>query len=118
MDDNKIIYHITKREEWKKALEAGIYQGDTLTSEGFIHCSTKEQLINTANRIFHSVNGLVLLCIERIKVKPKVIYENLEGEKIVFPHIYGPLNLNAVIRTLEFKPGLDGTFSFPLSVER
>ena len=47
------IYHITPLEEWERARAAGSYQANSLHSEGFIHCSTREQVIPTANRFYH-----------------------------------------------------------------
>ncbi|MFQ6101804.1 MAG: DUF952 domain-containing protein [Anaerolineae bacterium] len=107
-----LILHITKREQWERAESAGVYRGDTLDSEGFIHCSTPQQVIILANALFHAQKGLVLLCIASERVKAEIRYEGLEeGER--FPHIYGPLNTDAVIEILEFEPGEDGKFELP-----
>jgi uncharacterized protein (DUF952 family) len=51
-----------------------------------------------------------LLCIEEEKLTAPVRYENLEGGKELFPHIYGPLNLEAVAQALAFSPGAEGKF--------
>ncbi len=110
------IFHITRREEWQKALEEGAYQADTLASQGFIHCSTPNQVVEVADRIFRAQHGLVLLGIDSRRVQPEVRYENMEGGTSLFPHIYGPLNLEAVEKVIEFEPREDGTFS--LSTEQ
>ncbi|MBD2086365.1 DUF952 domain-containing protein [Trichocoleus sp. ST-U3] len=106
-----IILHITKREQWEEAKLTKKYCGDTLESEGFIHCSTPEQVINVANSFFHSQSGLVLLCLESEAVEAEIRYEALDGER--FPHIYGALNINAVVQVLDFSPGEDGCFKLP-----
>jgi uncharacterized protein (DUF952 family) len=107
------IYHITPQEEWERARAAGSYQADSLQSEGFIHCSKREQVIPVANRFYHGRVDLVLLAIEPSRLSAQVKYENLEGGEILFPHIYGPLDLDAVTAALPFPPAPDGTFSFP-----
>ncbi|MBD2538943.1 DUF952 domain-containing protein [Coleofasciculus sp. FACHB-SPT36] len=107
-----IILHITQREQWEEAKSTKKYCGDTLESEGFIHCSTPEQVINVANSFFHSQRGLVLLCLDSEAVEAEIRYEGFdEGER--FPHIYGPLNINAVVQVLDFSPGEDGCFELP-----
>ena len=107
------IYHITPLEEWERARAAGSYQADSLHSEGFIHCSTGEQIVATANRFYHGKSGLVLLSIETQRLSAPLKFENLEGGPILFPHIYGPLNLDAVAAVIPFPPQPDGTFQFP-----
>jgi uncharacterized protein (DUF952 family) len=105
------IFHITKREQWDEAKVAGIYRGDTLDSEGFIHCSTPQQVIRTANKYFYHQKGLALLWIESDKVEAEIKYEGVAGD--LFPHIYGALNLDAVTQVLKFEPGEDGMFEMP-----
>jgi uncharacterized protein (DUF952 family) len=107
-----VILHITEREQWDQAESAGVYRGDTLDSVGFIHCSTPQQVIKVANALFRAQEGLVLLCIAPDRVEAEIRYEGAEdGER--FPHIYGPLNIDAVIEVLEFEPDEDGKFELP-----
>jgi uncharacterized protein (DUF952 family) len=110
-----IILHITRREEWEKTKLAGFYRGDTLDLEGFIHCSTLTQVIKVANFRFRSQGDLVLLCIDSQKVKPDIRYEAAE-EGELFPHVYGALNVDAVLKVIEFVCGEDGFFELPLEV--
>ncbi len=105
------IYHITHRLDWQKALEEGAYQADTRASQGFIHCSTRAQVAAVANRIYRGQHGLVLLEIDSRRVQPEIRFENLEGGVELYPHIYGPLNLEAVEKVVEFEPGTDGSFT-------
>ncbi|MBD1922066.1 DUF952 domain-containing protein [Microcoleus sp. FACHB-831] len=107
-----IILHITKRDRWEDAKSTNVYRGDTLESEGFIHCSTLEQVIKVANAFFKSQNGLVLLCLESEKVKPEIKYEGIDGGEL-FPHIYGALNIDAVVQVVAFESGEDGLFELP-----
>jgi uncharacterized protein (DUF952 family) len=105
-----IIHHITKRESWDEAKTIGFYSTPTFTDEGFIHCSTPEQIIATANRHYHGQTGLLLLSIETKRVTVPIVYENLVGGEQQFPHIYGQLNLDAVTEVKEFEPGAHGVF--------
>jgi uncharacterized protein (DUF952 family) len=113
--NEKYIYHITKPDSWQAALAFGEYQGDTLHTEGFIHCSTAEQVVRTANRFYHNERGLILLQIEAARVKPEIRYEpgGKDGKDGVFPHIYGALNPDAVVATHVFEPKIDGYFELP-----
>ncbi len=106
------IYHITQRAAWEQAQTAGGYRGDTLSSDGFIHCSRHEQVADVANAIFQGEPDLVLLRIDEAKVKPQIRYEDCYEAGETFPHIYGPLNLDAVVDIIDFPPLDDGTFRF------
>ena len=110
-----VIFHITKHKQWEQAKLAGVYRGDTLDSEGFIHCSTPQQVVKVANDLFHAQKRLALLCIETDKVRAEIRYEGLEGEEH-YPHIYGPLNVDAVIKVLNFEPGEDGKFELTTEI--
>ena len=109
------IFHITKRGEWERAEREGSYRTPTLASEGFIHCSRSDQVVRTANRLFRSQTGLVLLEIDTRQVGAEIRYENCEGGQEVFPHIYGALDLGSVVRVVAFEPGEDGSFAMPSS---
>lgn len=87
-------------------------------AEGFIHCSTRKQVITVANARFRGQQGLVLLLIDTDKVKPEIVYENLEGGAQLFPHIYGKLNTDAVVEVATFKPGADDCFKLPGTTTR
>ena len=105
------ILHITKRLEWENAQKMGCYEAESLRTQGFIHCSTTDQIIEVANFLFRGQPDLVLLYIDTDKLISQVRYENLENGKTLFPHIYGPLNLEAVIKARDFQPRCDGTFA-------
>ena len=107
------IFHITKRGEWDRAKPAGTYESPSLASEGFNHCSTIDQVIQTANRLIRGQRGLVLLSIDTDQVGAEIKYENCEGGQENFPHIYGPLHPESVVRVITFEPGEDGLFVMP-----
>ncbi len=108
-----IIHHITTRADWDAACAAGAYTADSLASEGFIHCSTAAQVVATANRLFRGRRDLVLLCIDSMRAGAEIRYENLEGGRDLFPHLYGALPLAAVAAVHDFPPRADGLFEPP-----
>ncbi len=112
-----LIFHITTPAAWKEALEVGAYHGDTLTTEGFIHCSTARQVARVANARFGGRTGLALLCIVTGRLIPELRYEPAEAGEL-FPHIYGPLNVDAVVDVVDLPPGPDGQFVLPASIPR
>ena len=117
-----LIYHIIPRTDWVAAQRNGEYRAESLVSEGFIHCSTAEQAAPVANAFYSTQSGLLLLVIDPARLTsplqwdppahpaPELAPASLHGE---FPHIYGALNLDAVIETREFEPDDDGIFHFP-----
>lgn len=108
-----LIFHITTYKAWAKSMAAGRYEPESLEREGFIHCSTRSQLIGVANAMFHGEHGLVVLCIDADLVQAEIRYEDCYETGIKFPHIYGPLGVDAVVQVLPFIPDTDGKFSLP-----
>ncbi len=111
-----LIFHITSLLQWQQAQTIGLYRGDTLATEGFIHCSTRSQLVQTANRFFRGQASLCLLVIDPDRVEAEIRYEGLPDQEL-FPHIYGPLNLEAVAQVLDFSPGPEGCFHLPAQLQ-
>jgi uncharacterized protein (DUF952 family) len=109
------ILHITQREQWESAKNLGTYRGNTLDTEGFIHCSTLAQVIGSANRFFTGLTDLVILEIEIDRVIPEVRYEGTDTNNL-FPHIYGELNADAVIRSIDLDVDVDGSFILPIEL--
>ena len=108
-----IIYHLSTRAAWQAAAATGAYTADSLVSEGFIHCSTAQQVRATAARIFAGRTDLILLCVDSARVGMEIRYENREGGDNLFPHIYGPLAVAAVVAVDDFPPRDDGCFDWP-----
>ena len=107
--------HVTSSVAWMEALEAGLYSAPSLEAQGFIHCSeiSTEQLLAVADHLYAGQSGLVLLLIEAQRLTSEVRYEEFETSEKFFPHVYGPINLDAVVRVLPFPPQPDGTFQLP-----
>ena len=94
-----IIYHITTGPEWQKAQEQGHYESASLAEEGFIHCSEERQLSGVLERYYAGRAGLLKLSIETSKLTSPLYYDWSPSIEDTFPHIYGPVNLDAVIAT-------------------
>ncbi len=117
---NAMIYHITTKADWEKAQRSGMYHADSLDTQGFIHASRQGQITRVADAFYAGQRDLILLCIDPTRLvaelrdePPDVTIpaEHYEGE--LFPHIYGELNTDAVLKTLDFPPNADGTFHLP-----
>ena len=108
-----MILHITTRSAWETAQHQGLYRHASLETEGFIHASTPAQVLFPANQLYKGEAGLVLLCLDPSKIEPDVVYEDCYDTGHQFPHIYGPLNIEAVMGVVDFPPNPDGSFSLP-----
>jgi uncharacterized protein (DUF952 family) len=113
-----MILHIVARADWESALARGLYAPPSLNAEGFIHCSTSAQILRTANRFYRGRPGLVILCIDESRLAAAPRYESPdsalnETTADLFPHLYAPLSLDAVVRVIDFPCGTDGTFEMP-----
>ena len=115
-----LIFHITTHDHWQSAQGRGVYLCPSLEKEGFIHCSKRNQVLKVANKSYRGQRGLVLLCINAPKVDAAIRHElpadGNGGGHERFPHIYGPLNLDAVIDVVDFPPEADGSFTLPNGV--
>jgi uncharacterized protein (DUF952 family) len=113
-----LIFHILTRADWRDALQRGRYEPPSLRAEGFIHASTSEQALETANRFFRGAPDLLLLSIDTARLTAELRFEppihpgDARAAQL-FPHIYGPLNLDAVMGAAEFPCNADGTFLWP-----
>lgn len=96
-----LIYHITHHTTWAQARSEGRYAADTLASEGFIHLSTAAQVPWVAERFYRGQAGLVLLVVDPSRLQAELRYEESEPGQH-FPHLYGPLNLDAVVEVRDF----------------
>lgn len=107
------LFHITSEQQWRDAKSLGVYRPVSFDDEGFVHCSMREQVVSVANRFYAGRDDLVLLVIDEARLAADVIRENLEGGEELFPHVYGVIELSAVVKVFPFKPGQTGTFELP-----
>lgn len=111
-----IIYHIAAAADWEQAQEEGEYKistrGKSLADVGYIHASTAQQTALVANAIYGDDADLVVLVIDADRVGPEIRYELVVGWDEPFPHIYGPLGVESVVKTLPLERDGSGRFSF------
>jgi uncharacterized protein (DUF952 family) len=91
------IYHITTAADWIAAQQKGFYESPSLQSEGFIHCSQENQVAGVLERYFAGKNDLVKLVIDTDKLASRFVFEWSPSTADTFPHVYGVINLNAVL---------------------
>lgn len=101
------IYHLTTRQAW--GMKSNSYTHASLESEGFIHCSTLHQLTNVANTYYQDVSEVFVLVINLTKLNSEVRWEiphhpggsDTELIHLLYPHIYGEINTDAVIEIVD-----------------
>lgn len=106
-----VVCHVTPEAKWDP--EADIFRRDTLETQGFIHCSDPGQVVPVAESKYAGRDDLLLLVVDTAAVEPEVVYEALGAASEPYPHVYGPLNTDAVVEAVPFPPDGDGGFSLP-----
>jgi uncharacterized protein (DUF952 family) len=113
------IFHIARRQDWEAAEEVGEHRvstlGRSLNDVGFIHCSaSRAQVLTVADKVYADLSEpLVLLVIDVDEVGSDVRYELAPGRPDPFPHIYGPLPVDAVTGVVDLDRDADGAFMWP-----
>lgn len=107
------LLHITTAAAWADAQSNGALTDPSLESEGFIHCSTPAQVLIPANERFAGRDDLILLVIDPDRLTERLVFEDSYGSGTEFPHVYGPINADAVVRQVAFPGNEDGTFKLP-----
>ena len=102
------VYHIVFPEWWKTFSNKDYYESETLAEEKFIHLSTFEQVNGTLINYFRGYERLLLLHIDVSKLTSNLVFEDLFDIGIVFPHLYGRLNKDAVLEVQELLVDVDG----------
>ena len=115
-----MIYHLTSRQAWGEAQQRGEYRAESLESEGFIHCSTETQILPVANTFYKGQQDILLLEIDPSRLTSELRPEPPSGgappgvtEGDVFPHIYGPINLDAIAKVYDLEAHPDGSYKLP-----
>jgi uncharacterized protein (DUF952 family) len=100
-ESGSMIFHITSLSRWQQSLADGVHtestRGVELAEEGFIHCSTATQLAGVLQRYYVGVTDLVVLHINESLLTSELVVEQLPGAPEAFPHVYGPVNIDAVV---------------------
>lgn len=95
-----VIYHIALPEAWKEAVQKGFYDHPSLNEEGFIHCSQEDQVAGVLERYFDGQTGLLKLVIDTDKLTSRYIFDWSPSTEDTFPHVYGPINIDAVTEVI------------------
>ena len=119
-----MILHLLSRKSWIEAQEVGQLIAPSVAIEGFAHCSTEHQMVDVANKYYRGTRDMVLLNIDPDKLTSPLKFEppaHLDGSPALpheplFPHIYGPINLNAVSEVIDFPCNEEGYFTSPLQL--
>ena len=117
MSEPQLIYRLLAEGDWQTAQQAGSFAGTAHDlRDGFIHFSTAEQLAETAARHYAGQAGLLLLGVRVAALGPALCWEPSRGGAL-FPHLYGPLPLSAVVRIDPLRCGADGVHILPSGLE-
>lgn len=110
------VYHIALPADWAQATGNGEYRvstrGKTLEQQGFIHAGQAHQVATVAALFYGDLEELTVLVIDPKRLTSELRYEEVPGWDDPLPHIYGPLNLDAVTRTIPLRRNRDGSFTF------
>jgi len=105
------LFHAAEPEHWRQAQHTGTYArstlGHSLADVGFIHCSFKGQVQGVLDAHFDEAPAVVLLRIDPARLDVPVKVEDLDGGGEAYPHVYGPIPIDAVVdaRVLDRKAG-------------
>lgn len=93
-----LIFHIAQAKDVDQAAQSGTYSCDSIASEGFIHCCMPAQLKGVIERYYSGATGLLLLHIDSDLLRSELVFENTVGGEELFPHVYGEINMDAVVQ--------------------
>ncbi|MFI5491014.1 DUF952 domain-containing protein [Actinoplanes sp. NPDC051859] len=111
-----MILHFCTRAEWDAAMAAGTYRAASLATQGFIHCSTPEQVHIPATMLARGCTDLLLLVLDEQLLPVPVVWEDGDPPHpsgMQFPHLYAPIPVAAVKAVHEWPPQPDGSFAPP-----
>ncbi len=84
-----------------------------MENDGFIHCSDIDQVIEVADNLFEGEKDLVLICIDEQRLDRELVYEDCYDSGEGYPHIYGPIDTDAVLEVYKFERSEEGRFELP-----
>ncbi len=93
-----LIFHVAQASDVELASQSGSYRCESIEAEGFVHCCKPEQLQGVLERYYRGVKGLLLLHIDSGLLQSELVYENTVGGEELFPHVYGSINMDAVVQ--------------------
>ena len=109
-----VLVHLCSAQEWQTAQETGVHRPESLDAVGFVHLSSPQQVHLPANRLYAGRTDLMLLRIDAARLSSPVRWEPgvpTDPDGMVFPHLYGPLPVAAVISVTPYRPDHAGRFA-------
>jgi uncharacterized protein (DUF952 family) len=109
----QVLQHICAATDWEKAQQSNELRPDSLRTVGFVHLSTPQQVHLPANRLYAGRTDLVLLHLDPSRLGAPVRWGPgvpTDPASMMFPHLYGPLPVAAVVAVTDYRPGPDGLF--------
>jgi uncharacterized protein (DUF952 family) len=94
------VFHVVLPEKWTETSDKDLYEAESLATEGFIHCSFAGQLDGVLERYYSGVERVIILEIDPTRLTSRLVEEPSTNNEI-YPHVYGPINTNAVVGTEE-----------------
>lgn len=114
MNIPRAIFHMCRADEWAVARERGIYNGSSQDiADGFTHFSDSARIVQSAAKHRAGQDGLVLLWVDPARLRGCALRWEPSRDGLLFPHVYGPLNVDAVVRSDPLNLGEDGVHVFP-----
>jgi uncharacterized protein (DUF952 family) len=111
-----VIFHIAEAADWRAAQAAGDYRistrGRTLAEAGYIHAARRDQVPDVAERYYADAGPLLLLTIDPARLSAEVRDDEV-APGLVYPHVYGPVDLAAVVAVAPLERGGDGRYALP-----
>ena len=104
----ELIVHICSSDEWQAAQKTGVYRSASLDVEGFIHCSRPDQVVEVANRYYINRTNLLLLWVDPSRLEVELRWE--ASDESIYPHVYGPINIDSITRVSKLLPDEEGIF--------
>jgi len=101
------IYHCATPVDWAARTEVH-YQPAAFAEEGFVHLSSADQMVGTLNKHYPGQRDLLVLTIDPHRLTTPPVWEDLYGSGREFPHVYGPLDLVAVVAVTPASCDADG----------
>ena len=92
-----MIYHITTASDWESRPAKGDFYSKDFDREKFIHCCTPAQLSGVLERYFKNQQNLVLIHLDEKRLTAELKYELATGNE-EFPHLYGGINPEAILK--------------------
>jgi uncharacterized protein (DUF952 family) len=112
--DPQLLVHLCGEDDWRRGVGAGELRPESLRDAGFVHLSDQTQVHLPANRIYAGRDDLVLLYLDPARLSAPVRWEPgvpTDPPSLRFPHLYGPLPIDAVVEVRPYRPGADGRFA-------